>query len=280
MPEIRIASEAGACWGVERALEMVEAAIESGEDPIYTLGPLIHNPQVVASFEERGVKVSETVEVPSGSTIVLRTHGVAPEIEQRAAELGLSVIDAACPFVKRVHSAAKRLEADGYRVVIVGEKGHPEAEATAAHVQDALILGSAEEVASAELSGRVGAVVQTTMSRSTLEEVIAAIEPRVEELKLIDTICEATGGHQAAAAELAKDADVMVVVGGKNSANTRHLADISSELCAKTHHIETEDELDPSWFEGAELIGMTAGASTPASRIQAVRDAISRMVEL
>lgn len=275
MAEIIVADEAGACYGVERALDLVLRTAEQADGPVFTLGPLIHNPQVVAELEARGVAVTEDAAVPAGSTLVLRTHGVTPEVEQAAHDAGAKVLDATCPFVKRVHRVAERLERDGYQVIVVGEKGHPEVEGTMGHLKAATIVENAEQVADLELAKKVGVVVQTTLAKDVLAGVVAQLACRVDELRVHNTICEATAGHQGACERLAKTVDVMVVVGGKNSANTTHLADIARQHCAGTHHIETPDELQGSWFEGARRIGITAGASTPASQIEAVRQAIA-----
>ena len=278
MAEVIVADEAGACYGVERALNLVMEAAEQTDGPLFTLGPLIHNPTVVADLEARGVSVTNDPAVPQGATLVLRTHGVTPAVEQAAAAAGAQVIDATCPFVKRVHRAAQRLEREGYQVLVVGESGHPEVEGTVGQVASATIVESAEQVAGLALKRKVGVVVQTTLAKSVLAEVVAELVGRVDELRVFDTICEATAGHQGACAQLARTVDAMVVIGGKNSANTTHLADISRQECPRTHHIETPQELDSSWFEGAQRIGITAGASTPAAQIESVRQAILQMV--
>lgn len=280
MAQIIIAEEAGACYGVERALELVLSASESVEGPLHTLGPLIHNPLVVKDLEKRGVTVVEDAsEVEPGSTLVLRTHGVTPKVKDAALSAGAKVIDATCPFVMRAHRAAERLERDGYQVLIVGEAGHPEVEGTLGHAESAVVVGSPEEASRLELSKKVGIVVQTTQSKENLLGVISALVGRTEELRLIDTICEATSGHQGACERLSKRVDVMIVIGGRNSANTTHLADIARKNCPRTHHIEHDDELEPSWFDGAELIGVTAGASTPARQIESVRSRIQAILE-
>ena len=278
IPEIRIASEAGACYGVERALGLVEAAAEEHAGAVHTLGPLIHNPRVVAGLAARGVDAVSSPEEAAGDTLLLRTHGTVPDEEARARELCARVLDATCPFVKKVHQAAERLSREGYQVVVVGEAGHPEVEATLPHAPGAIVVGSAEEAAQVPRARRVGVVVQTTARRALLTEVVAALLGRAEEVRVINTICEATSGHQAAADELAREADVMVVIGGRNSANTTRLAEIAAARCPRTHHVEGDDELRAEWFEGAGLIGITAGASTPASQIEAVRAAIERLV--
>ena len=278
MPEIRIAREAGACYGVERALQMVESAADEQSGAVHTLGPLIHNPRVVAELAEKGVDAVDAPEQAAGDTLLLRTHGTVPAEEARARELCARVLDATCPFVKKVHLAAERLSGEGYQVVVVGEAGHPEVEATLPHAPGAVVVGSAEEAATLPRTRKVGVVVQTTARRALLADVVEALLGRAEEVRVINTICEATAGHQAAAEELAREADVMIVIGGRISANTTRLAEISAAHCPLTHHVEGADELCREWFEGAGVIGITAGASTPASQIEAVRAEIERLV--
>ena len=278
MATITVAREAGACFGVERALRMVRETATEAEAPVHTLGPLIHNPQVVAELETAGVTVVDAPEIAADETLFLRTHGVTRAVEEAARATGATVIDATCPFVKRVHRAVERLARDGYQVIVVGEAGHPEVEGTASRAEGTLIIGTSAEAATAELTKKVGVVVQTTMARSVLREVVSELIGRVDELCLVDTICEATSTRQQAAAELAATSDVMLVIGGRNSANTTHLADICREACARTYHIETADELDASMLADAERIGITAGASTPADQIESVRAAIKARV--
>lgn len=275
---IQIASEAGACYGVERALRMVEDAAKTSPVPVHTLGPLIHNPRVVADLALKGVTVVDSPEESAGDTLLLRTHGVTPNEERRARKLCHDVLDATCPFVKKVHLAASRLYREGYQVVVVGEAGHPEVEATLPHAPGAVVVGDASEVAVLPACKKIGVVVQTTQSRSNLERVVSALLGRAEEVRVVNTICDATSGHQGACAELAARADVMIVIGGRISANTKRLTEIAAELCPRTYHIEGADELDPSWLDGAGLIGITAGASTPASQIDAVRSAIEAAI--
>lgn len=275
MLEIEVAEHAGACYGVERALTLAYKTSARATGDVYTLGPLIHNPVVVAELEERGVRVAKSVsEVPSGSTLILRTHGVAPSVAEEAKAAGLTVVDATCPFVDRCHDAARRLGVKGYQVVIVGEAGHPETEATAAEAEGTLILGSAADVRAAELGRWVGLVCQTTIAEDTLAEVAGAVAPRATKTKIINTICEATRERQEATRELASRVDVMVVLGGRSSANTRHLCDVAREACQNVYHIERETELDEGWFEGASHVGLTAGASTPKRHIDACASAL------
>ncbi len=284
MPQIEIAKQAGACYGVERALKMVREAVVQAQGEgkakaeVHTLGPLIHNPQVVAELEAQGVTVVDSPAQRPGSTLVMRTHGVTPQVEQAARDAGVHILDATCPYVKKAHLAAERLSREGYQVIIVGEEGHPEVEGTLGHAAEALVINDASEVEGVEVARRVGVVVQTTQTRACLEAVVAQLLGMAEETRVINTICDATTERQNAAAELASRADAMVVIGGRNSANTTHLAEICAAHCPQTHHIETADELETSWFAGAALIGITAGASTPGEQIESVRARIQGLV--
>lgn len=287
---IEIATEAGACYGVERALKMAhELAAKKLRGTVATLGPLIHNPQVVKELADEGMGSIKELDQSKGAALLLRTHGVTPAEEREAQERFDEVVDATCPFVKNVHASVERLEREGYTVFVVGEQGHPEVKATVAHVQKAYVVNSKEEIEALDFldkqSSRVGVVVQTTMAAARLSEVVGALAPRVRELRLMNTICEATSGHQKACAELAQHAHIMIIVGGKMSANTTHLAEIAREICPATYHIESADELEPAWFEAAAAgpktlnIGISAGASTPASHIEAVRVRIDEIMQ-
>lgn len=272
LASIVVADHAGACFGVERALQRVDEVLASATTPVHTLGPLIHNPSVVSSLEGRGASVvseADLADLPAGDTVVLRTHGVVPAVVDEAEEASLTVVDATCPYVKKVHHAVERLSDEGYSVVVVGEAGHPEVEGILGHGKGAQVVGDPAEVDGLELGRRVGVVVQTTQNKALLDAVVSRLCERAGEVRVFNTICEATSERQAAAAELAAEADVMVVIGGRNSANTTRLAEICS-AAAPTHHIEAPSELDPAWFDGASVVGVTAGASTPASQIDDV----------
>ena len=275
--EVRVAAQAGACYGVERALRMVDEAVgqarDRGDDTqVRTLGPLIHNPQVVERLESSGVvAVSSPDELPAGGVAVIRSHGVSPEVVDAVRARGCSVVDATCPHVKKAHEAARQLAEQGYQVLIVGEAGHPEVEGILGNAgPNALVVDDAAALDGVRLGPRVGIVVQTTQSAALLGAVVAAVATRARETRVLNTICSATAKRQQAATTLARDADVMVVIGGKNSGNTRRLAEVCSGACPRTHHIEAADELDPAWFAGARLVGVTAGASTPAEQIASV----------
>lgn len=277
---IVIAREAGACYGVERALKMVTDAADSHKH-VHTLGPLIHNPRVVSSLAEKGItEISSPDEVAEAATLVIRTHGVAPDIVQSAEDRGLDVLDATCPYVKKVHHSVHVLRDGQYQIIIVGEPGHPEVEAIRGHAgPEALVIDDVEKLAHVKLAKRIGVVAQTTQTHSLLNSVVCRLLETAAEVRIFPTICDATSRRQEAAAELAAKSDAIVVVGGRNSGNTTRLAQICSSACANTHHIEREDELDPCWFEGVSIVGITAGASTPASQIEAVRAAVARIMD-
>lgn len=272
MFSIEVAEHAGTCYGVERALELAHKASASADSAsVHTLGPLIHNPIVVKELAESGVSSVESLDDIDGGTVVVRAHGVVPEVIAHARKIGLDVVDATCPYVKKVHLAAERLASNGYQVLVVGEPGHPEVEGIMGHAgPSACVVSTVDDLSSLHISKKVGVVVQTTQTEENLASIVGELSRHVSELKVMNTICKATSERQAAAEALATRSDCMIVVGGKNSGNTRRLAQICRNVCPRTHHIETASELDSTWFNGAKRVGVTAGASTPQSHIDSV----------
>ena len=267
------AAYAGACYGVQRALDLALKAVEDG-GCAYTLGPLIHNPQVVAQLAECGVRAVDSVEDVAGAgTVVIRSHGVTPAVKRSVAACGLPLVDATCPHVARAQRAAADLAEQGRHVVVVGEAGHPEVEGLVACAREAgapvSVVAGPDDLPET-LEGPVGVVVQTTQTREALDAVVAALEERGVQLLVKNTICFATRQRQEAAAALAGEVDAMVVIGGRNSSNTTRLADICAAACSRTHHVESPDEIDPAWLAGCAVVGVTAGASTPEEQIEAV----------
>lgn len=267
--DIEVARYAGVCYGVERALGMAEKAADEARKPVNTLGPLIHNPLVVNDLERIGVGTASNVSEVEEGTLIIRAHGVVPSVVEDARARGLDVLDATCPYVKKVHNAAERLVREGYQLIVVGESGHPEVEGIMGHAgDDAHVVSVPGDLDAIDLSRKVGVVVQTTQTPGALADVVAELSKRTMDLRVINTICSATQERQDSAAELARRVDAMIVVGGKNSGNTRRLAEICTAACPKTHHIEDASEIEAVWFDGASHIGVTAGASTPASHIE------------
>jgi 4-hydroxy-3-methylbut-2-enyl diphosphate reductase len=277
---IHVARYAGYCYGVERALGIAESAIGEYESPIYTLGPIIHNPSVVKRLEEGGiVAVDDMSEVRSG-TVVVRTHGVPPDVIDDARRRGLRIVDATCPFVTIAQRKAQALQKLGYLVVILGERDHPEvAGIKACAGSGAIVLQDVGQLPDAVIAGRrVGIVVQTTQTQESLARLAAAVAPRAREMLVYNTICDATEKRQNAAREVAAMVDVVVVVGGRNSANTRRLEGLCREIQPRTHHVERAGELEQGWVHGCLRVGVTAGASTPSAEIDAVVEALRAML--
>jgi len=223
-PTIEVAEGSGVCFGVKRALRLAEQALEVGV-PVYCLGPLIHNPQEVDRLSARGFRVIESLEeAASGGTLLVRSHGLAPSVVAEARALGLEIIDATCPLVRRVQTIATDLEAEGYHVLVAGDAAHPEVRAIQGHAPDAVVVSAPEALDGLALSGRVALVAQTTFSPDVFRQMAAALVMRaLDEVRVIQTICTATVERQRAAASLADRVGVMFVIGGRNSANTNRL---------------------------------------------------------
>lgn len=270
--KVVLAENAGACYGVQRALDMALSAVQDAQRA-YTLGPLIHNPGVVEDLGARGVKVATDLDEIEDAAIIIRSHGVTPDVYDAVLAKGLPVIDATCPHVARAQKAAAELARKGCRVIVVGEIGHPEVEGLKAYARrEGLkvdVVPTPDDVPG-DLRAPIGVVVQTTQRRENLDAVIARIQEQGIKPEVKRTICSATQQRQDSAASLAQQVDAMVVIGGRNSSNTTRLAEICAQACRKTHHIEAASEVDPQWFEGCETIGVTAGASTPESQIRKV----------
>lgn len=261
--KIILAKRAGFCFGVKRATQMAfEAA--TMDKKTYTLGPIIHSPQVVHKLEEMGVKVLNNLETMNSGTIIIRSHGVAAGEIDEAVQKELEIVDATCPFVKKAQEHVKSLSESGYGVVVVGDADHPEVQGIVSYGRDKVfVVGSGEEVKKLPKMNKIGVVAQTTQSFENLKNVVSECLQRGGEIRVFNTICDATAVRQEEAKELACQVDCMLVVGGFNSANTRRLAEVCAELQPRTHHIETAAEIDSSWFVGVERVGVTAGASTP-----------------
>jgi small subunit ribosomal protein S1 len=279
--EIFVASSAGVCFGVERALNLSEKALKENQGPISSLGPLIHNPQVVEELSQKGLKIAGDLTEVSG-TVVFRSHGVTTEVQRVAQEKNLKIIDATCPLVKVPQNFAKKLSQNGYFVVIVGDKDHPEIKGVRSYVSgdEAAVIKSAEEVDSLPDKEKVGVICQTTLKKKIFLDVVEKCQMRFKEVKVHNTICSATKDRQEAALELAQKVDCVVVIGGRNSSNTQKLFDICRDASTETYLIEEESELDPQWFVGKKKIGITAGASTPHVLIEKVQSSITQMTKL
>lgn len=273
---LQIGEHAGFCFGVRRA---VCKAFECAEKqlPCVTLGPLIHNPQEVARLEAAGIRSVETLEeVAPGQTVIIRSHGVTPSVYAQCEKLGIPVIDATCPHVAHIHQLVKSYSENGDAVIIVGAADHPEVIGIAGWASGPVfILHDGAAAQAAQLPDRALVVAQTTIRRDRFEEVLAVLEDKVSELTVRRTICAATSQRQEEAERLSRDADVMIVVGGKNSSNTHKLFETCALRCARSILVETPEDVPPVVAKADERVAITAGASTP----QWLLDEVCRQVE-
>lgn len=278
---IIVAERAGFCFGVKRAAKMAFEAAERAEGEICSLGPIIHSPQLVARLEEEGVRVVKDVEQIDGGGVIIRSHGVTAGEMEAIRRRGLKVIDATCPFVKKAQDYAALLAADGYDIVVVGEAEHPEVQGIVSYARGGkgmLAVVADREQAEAMIpkkTARLGVVAQTTQEFENLRQIVDVCLERSRELRVYNTICDATTVRQEEAKAIARQVDLMLVIGGFNSANTNRLAQICQAIQPRTHHIEVADEIDPAWFAGIETVGITAGASTPKWIVDAVVERVS-----
>ena len=270
----------GFCYGVRRALKMTENVANSGIRAV-TLGPIIHNPQVVERLAEKGVPPVNSIDEITDETVIIRSHGVGPSCYNMLKCKNLALMDATCPFVRRNQLLTKRLVDDGKQVILIGEKRHPEMRSVAEWaVGHSYQVETMEDVDALPPMQEAHIVMQTTFSVPLAEQLIAAIEKKVKDLRVNRSICDATMQRQQAARELAEKVDVMIVIGGKNSANTTRLAEICRRSGTNTYHIETAKELKPEWFSSRDKIGITAGASTPDWIIEEVVSIMENMKEM
>jgi 4-hydroxy-3-methylbut-2-enyl diphosphate reductase len=262
--DVKIARTAGFCWGVRRTVDQVMNVADQAVGPVVTLGPIIHNPQAVARMRDKGVgTVNAIAEVADGTTVVVRTHGAVQSELEAARARGLEVVDGTCPYVKYPQAMAGRLSKEGYHLVIVGDANHAEVKGVVSYAVGAYTVVKPGGAIPELKDKRVAVIAQTTCIGADFERVVGALALRHKEVRAVNTICGDTEERQADARSLAAEVDAVVVVGGKNSANTRHLAEICREIQPRTWHVETEEELQPAWFEGCTTVGLSAGASTP-----------------
>ncbi len=275
--EIILAKQAGFCFGVKRATQMAFEAADKGEET-FTLGPIIHSPQVVQKLEDMGVKVLDDLADMDTGTIIIRSHGVASEELAEAVRKELEIVDATCPFVKKAQEHVKSLSQAGYNVVVVGDADHPEVQGIVSYATGKVyVVGSGEEAAKLPRMVKIGVVAQTTQSFENLKNVVNECLTKAVEIRVFHTICDATAVRQEETKALARRVDCMVVIGGYNSANTKRLAEVCAELQPKTYHIETAQQVDPAWFEEVGRVGITAGASTPKWLIDEVMERIGQI---
>ena len=280
--EVRLATSRGFCFGVEDAVELSEEALEAhGPGKVVALGPVIHNQQVVGKLEEQGLSQSADLDtVETDQTILIRSHGASPETFERARARGLDVIDATCVLVKRAQNVVKQLHEEGYHVVMIGDPNHAEVKGVVAYAPKVTIIDRDSNLDEAlPYKERLGIVAQTTHSPEHVAEMIAEILKRpYREVKIVNTLCLEVTRRQEAAVDLCGEVDVMFVLGGLHSANTREMARLCEQTGCPTFHLETRDQFDPSMVKDRKVAGVTAGASTPEWIVQAFVERLRRWI--
>ena len=269
MGTVLLAAPRGYCAGVERAVDAVERALERHGRPVYVRKQIVHNLHVVRDLERKGaIFVEELEEVPEGAVVVLSAHGSAPTVHADGRARDLAVIDATCPLVTKVHLEARRFADDGLTILLVGHAGHEEVEGTSGQAPDRTILvQSVEEARAVQVPDpeRVGYLTQTTLSVDETDQVVAVLRERFPAIvgPPREDICYATQNRQEAVKEVVRDADVLLVIGSRNSSNSNRLAEVSRERGTPAHLVDDESEVDPAWLQGARVVGLTSGASAP-----------------
>ena len=275
--EVILAKSAGFCFGVRRAVEQVYEQTKT-DQPIYTFGPIIHNEEVVRDLEEKGVRVVEDMDEIgklSEGTLIIRSHGVSEETYRRLSESGLKIVDATCPFVKRIHNIVAKESEAGAQIVIIGDEGHPEVEGIRGWSKTpAIVVGSREEAEkfTIESGKKVCIVSQTTYSYNKFQELVEIFSQKGYDITVVNTICNATEERQTEAAEIAGMVDAMIVIGGRTSSNSKKLYEICRQKCENTVFIQTVHDLHLDLKGNARRVGITAGASTPNNIIEEVQD--------
>ncbi len=278
--KIELASSYGFCYGVKRAIKIAEEHPSSS-----TYGPLIHNKDEINRLKKNfNIGLVESFkEAQEVDSIVIRTHGIPKNEYKELKAEGKEIINATCPYVTTPQQIVEKMSKDGYSIVIFGDKNHPEIKGVVSYAEDlrnAFIVLEASELDKLPLSSKVAIVAQTTRKPSDFMKIVNALILKVKEVRVFNTICNATFENQDSAAELAKRADVMIVIGGKHSSNTKQLHSICKNYCSDSYLVENETELDPKWFEEKELCGISAGASTPDWVVQKVIDTIKKIALL
>ncbi len=274
MMQVIKTDQTGFCFGVKRAISKVLKELEKKGEKIHTLGPLVHNPQVVATLQEKGVIPVDDVRDVEKGVICYRSHGIEKEEEEKIREKGLVAIDAVCPFVKRVRSRALYLKKQGYTVVIVGDEKHPEVRSVLSYLDnDGIVLQHPRPIE----ARKIGVVSQTTQDLETLKDVVGGLMDRAEEIRVYNTICESTFLRKKQAVDLATRVEAMLVVGGKSSSNTTKLYHMVKKVQPNSYHIETEEDVRPEWFSGVKKVGITGGTSTPDFMIERVERLVKNL---
>jgi len=274
---ITIAKDAGFCFGVRRAIEIArKAAKQYGK--VAMLGDIVHNEQVVADLKNLGVAVFDDVDsIPVEMPVIFRSHGTRREIWQWARERGLKIIDATCPLVNEIHAAARDLEEDGRQVIIIGDPGHDEVEGIASQVHNPIIVPNKSETNRLKKIRKAGVVIQSTQFNENVNDIASVLIAKISDLRIINTVCKPTRDRQSQLRELAKNNDVMIIVGSFTSANTKRLAAIARTINPHSYQVQSAEDVRPEWFKNMNSVGISAGASTPDKIVMDVTEKISAL---
>lgn len=275
--EVRLAKKMGFCQGVEHAIETAEGALADARGQISSLGEIIHNRQVVERLAAQGLGVVHDPNEASGR-ILIRSHGESPEVFETLSRRGLEVVDATCVLVKRAQRVVAALAQEGYRVVVVGQESHPEVRAICGYAPDVICVDEPDQLDRLPKGGKLGIICQTTHSIEYFGEMVGRIVARgFREIKIVNTLCGEVKARQDAAVELARQVDVMFVLGGRQSANTRELARLCAQQGVATYHLENWGDFTPDMVSGRKVAGLTAGASTPRWIIEEFHEKLGKM---
>ena len=275
--KILVAKDAGYCFGVRDAVNLAyDTAKDHGE--VYMLGTIVHNEKVVEDLSKAGTKVVDKIdEVPKDKPILFRAHGTAPRVWDKAKNKNLNIIDATCPLVIEIHDEIKKLEAEGRRTIIIGDHGHDEVVGIAAQVENSIILANVEEAKALRKMKKAGVVSQSTQMIENVQEIINVLVEKVFDLRFVNTICFPTRRNHEQIKELATKCEVMIVIGSFTSANSKRLTQLALERNKRSYQLTNADDLEASWFENCETVGISAGASTPDDII---RDVVEKIKEI
>ncbi|HKQ78449.1 MAG TPA: 4-hydroxy-3-methylbut-2-enyl diphosphate reductase [Blastocatellia bacterium] len=279
--EIVLAESLGFCMGVKRVVDMAYRAIEKADgEQVVTIGPLIHNAQEIERLEKDGVRVADEDSIPENSVVIVRAHGVTPQAMQALKSRRLKVMDGTCPYVHYSQRKAFELREAGYAVVIAGDRNHPEIRGILGYINDeAYVVKTVEDVRGLPQLERVGTIAQTTISPKKYQAIVDALREKAGEVKICETICDATEENQKAIRELSAEVDMLYVIGGRHSANSNKLVETAREKCPRAALIETAGEIDPEDLRGVRRVGISAGASTPDWMIQNVVEKLRDLAE-
>ena len=275
--KILLAKNAGYCFGVRDAVNMAyDTAKEHGD--VYMLGHIVHNENVVDDLDKAGAKVVDSLDsVPDGRPVLLRAHGTHVDIVEEAKNKKMNIVDATCPLVRDIHDEIKTLEADGRKIIIIGDHGHDEVVGIASQVKDPIIVATADEATQLRKTKRAGVVSQSTQTIENVQDIVNILMSKVVDLRFINTICFPTKRNQEQIKELSKQCDVMFVIGSFTSANSKRLTDLSKERNSRSYQVTCASDIDEKWLDNCEIVGISAGASTPDNIIGEVLDKIKEI---